>query len=485
MTDVNYLTRLVEELCKTPKETEWVEFKLNNADPEEIGEKISALANSAALCGKAHAYLIWGIDDNNHHIHGTSFSVAKFKMGNEEGENWLLRLLSPRIHFEFIELKINEKSIVLLKIQSASYHPVQFKGVEFIRVGSYTKKLKDYPEKERKLWQFFDQTSFESQVAAENLSGQEVLQLLDYPSYFSLLKLPLPETSANILDALEADTMISRGADGHWSILNQGAILFAKTLENFKTLKRKAVRVVFYKDNSRIETIREKEGTKGYACGFEGLIGYINDHLPSNEIIEQALRKNVPMYPELAIRELIANALIHQDFFISGTGPMIEIFIDRIEITNPGKPLIETSRLLDSPPRSRNEALAAFMRRIGVCEERGSGVDKVVSQTEFYQLPAPLFETIGDNTRVILFAHKSINKMDKDDRIRACYLHACLKHVTRENMTNTSLRERFGIEAKNSAIASRIIKETIAAGLIRLYDPETSRKFAKYVPFWA
>ena len=86
----------------------------------------------------------------------------------------------------------------------------------------------------------------------------------------------------------------------------------------------------------------------------------------------------VPVYPELAIRELVANALIHQDLSITGSGPMVEIFDDRIEITNPGVPLVETSRMLDSPPRSRNEGLASLMRRMGSCEERGSGVDKVV-----------------------------------------------------------------------------------------------------------
>lgn len=98
--------------------------------------------------------------------------------------------------------------------------------------------------------------------------------------------------------------------------------------------------------------------------------------------------------------------------------------------------------------------------------------------------PAPLFEVISDNTRVVLFAHKSLNKMDKDDRTRACYLHACLKYVTRNPMTNASLRERFGIDPKNSAIASRIIKETLEAGLIHPYEAEASRKHMKYVPFW-
>ena len=125
------------------------------------------------------------------------------------------------------------------------------------------------------------------------------------------------------------------------------------------------------------------------------------------------------------------------------------------------------------------------MRCIGVYEGRGSGVDKVVFQTEFYQLPAPLFETTDEHTRAVLFAHRELREMDKEDRIRACYLHACLKYVQRDFMTNTTLRERFGIEGRNSATASRIIKETLESGLVRPYDETSSRKFMRYVPFWA
>jgi len=185
------------------------------------------------------------------------------------------------------------------------------------------------------------------------------------------------------------------------------------------------------------------------------------------------------------VRELVANAIIHQDFFVSGAGPLIEIFDDRMEITNPGEPLIETARFLDTPPRSRNDTLASFMRRIGVCEERGSGIDKVVFETEFYQLPAPVFEVPGKNTRAILFAHRAFKDMSKEDRVHACYLHSCLKYVKRDNMTNSSLRKRFAIEAKNSSMVSRIIRDAMDCNRIKPFDQSASRKLMSYVPYWA
>jgi len=476
----------LQELARLGRETEWVEFKCNNANPEEIGEYVSALANAAALCGQPFAYLVWGVADDSHEIVGTNFDPHREKRGNECLENWLLRLLSPRLSIRFVTLEFKGKFVSLLEIPRAVHQPVQFQGVEYIRVSSYKKKLKDHPEKERLLWRSFETMPFERQVVAESLVASEVLDLMDYPSYFRLLQLPLPAERDGILARLTCDHMIAPASGGRWDVLNLGAILFASDLSRFRRLARKAVRVVEYDGEDRIRTKREYPGHKGYAAGFEGLIGFLKTILPENEVVGQALRKTVPMYPELAIRELAANVLIHQDFSMTGTGPIIEVFAKRLEMTNPGEPLVDTRRFLDTPPQSRNEALAAFLRRAGICEERGSGVDKVVFETEFYQLPAPLFEATEGHTRATLFAHKPFGEMDKADRIRACYLHSCLQHVKRQQMTNTSLRERFGIDESNRAQVSRVLRDTLAAGLIVLSNPDSeSRRHARYTPFWA
>lgn len=481
----DYLLSLVNELHALPRETEWVEFKLNDAEPQAIGEYISALANAAALAGKAFAYLAWGVRDEDHAVVGTGFDPRAARVGNEELESWLLRLLEPKIDFRFFQVTVEGQPVVLLEIARAAGHPVRFQGQEFIRVGSYKKKLKDFPEKERSLWRIFDRTPFEDGIASERASADDVLRLLDYPAYFDLLERPLPADRDGILAALADDRLIRRNDAGGWDITHLGAILFAKRLDAFHALRRKAVRVVQYRGTGRTETLKEQVGGKGYACGFEGLVGYINGLLPANEIIEQALRKSVPMFPELAVRELVANALIHQDLFVTGAGPMVEIFDDRIEITNPGEPLVDTQRFVDTPPKSRNESLASLMRRFRICEERGSGIDKVVFQVELFQLPAPLFEKPAGFTRTVLFAHKPLAEMDKADRVRACYLHACLRYVTRQLMTNTSVRERFGIAEKNASVASRLLNEAVEAGRIVVEDPEAGTRARSYLPFWA
>ena len=361
--------------------------------------------------------------------------------------------------------------------------PIAFRGVEYIRIGSYKKRLKDHPEKERALWALFSETSFEFNVAVARVSSDEVLRLIDYSSYFRLMNIPLPDNRSAILERLESERIIHQQASDRFDISNVGAILFAIDLREFDRLARKAPRVIIYSGENRIITSKEYIGVKGYAVGFEDLLNYINDQLPQNEHIESAFRREVRMYPAIAIRELVANALIHQDFNLTGTGPMIEIFSDRMEVSDPGLPLIDTLRFIDEPPRSRNETLAALMRRMNICEERGSGIDKVIFTVETFQLPAPDFRTTTNHTIAVLFSPREFSDMDRTDRIRACYQHACLWFVSGKHMTNATLRKRLNIDDKNYPMASRIIRDTIDAGLLK--QSGGSRKDARYVPFWA
>lgn len=484
--DTGLISGIVNEARSHSVELPWIEFKTNFYEPQTIGEYVSALSNTAALFNQPHGFLIWGVNDETHTIEGTSFDPWQTKQGNQGLDLWIATQLEPQVQFYFHEAVIEGKRVILLEITAAYATPVKFRGEDYIRIDSYKKKLRDFPDTERELWAALSGKPFESLSAGENLSGDMALRLLDYPSYFDMLSLELPTGKDKILERLMLDRMIMKNEAGLYNITNLGAILFAKRMSDFPSLERKAIRVIKYSGNGRTANVsKEQVGGKGYANGFEELVGYINGWLPENEIMGRALRKTVPMYPELAIRELVANAMIHQNFFIRGTGPLIEIFDNRMELTNPGTPLIEKERFVDHPPVSRNETLASFMRRVGICEERGSGFDKVVAQTENYQLPAPDIEIYNDHTKVVLYAHQSYAQMSRADRQRACYLHACLKRVNREYMTNASLRERFSVPAKSSSMISRLLNETCASGLIKVSEDSTSDKLRRYLPYWA
>jgi ATP-dependent DNA helicase RecG len=483
--DAAALPDLLDSLLLLPQEVEWVEFKHNNDAPDEIGEYISALSNAASLLGKEMAYIVWGVEDGTHRALGTSFQPRRQKVGGQELQNWLSIHLSPRLDFRFYEFDYHGRAIVLMEVPPCLHTPVRWKDTEFIRSGSYKKKLKDFPEKERALWLQLSRTPFEKGIAHRDATSKELLSLLDYAAYFELSGQSVPLNETLVIERLLAEKIIeARGRRFH--ITNLGAILFARRLSHFESLARKAVRVIIYNGTNRVRTIKEFVSDRGYAAGFESLVAYVNDQLPRSEVLGQALRHEQRAYPEVAVRELVANAIIHQDFAAVGDSPLVEIFNDRLEITNSGHPLISPLRFIDEPPQSRNEALASFMRRLSICEERGSGVDKVIAAIEMFQLPAPEFLLTQNHTKAILFAPRKLTGMDSKDKIRACYQHACLQYVSNLPMTNATLRERLGIAEKNYSMASRIISDTIREGLVKPFAPDnTSRKHARYVPFWA
>jgi predicted HTH transcriptional regulator len=172
---------------------------------------------------------------------------------------------------------------------------------------------------EDRLRAIFDEgkPDWHSEFAITGITPDGTVGLLDTQSYFDLMKLPYPATREAVLDRLERDRIIVRQDDAH-AITNFGALLFAKKLGEFQNLARKAPRVIVYEGTSKLKTRLEQTGGKGYAVGFEGLVDFVIAQTPANEVIETALRRQVRMFPDIAIRELVANALFHQDFRETG-----------------------------------------------------------------------------------------------------------------------------------------------------------------------
>lgn len=321
--------------------------------------------------------------------------------------------------------------------------------------------------------------------AKNDLSLQKALDYLNYNSYFELLKKSVPASNENIAHYLLEDNIIKKQDNGLYQITNLGAILFAKKLSDFKNIERKAIRMVQYEGNNRLEITREFTGEKGYAIGFYELVEILKIMIPSKEKFDGAIRTTYSKYPIIALREIIANALIHQDFSVVGAGPIVEIFETRIEVSNPGKPLVDVNRIIDNPPKSRNEKLASLMRRLKMCEELGSGWDRIAMSCELQQLPSPKIGVYEESTKVCIYSEMEFSNIPIEDKIWACYLHACLKYVSNEALTNSSLRERFGLKSTYSASISRLIKDTVSENLIKPIDPKTAPRYMKYIPFWA
>jgi len=476
---------LIEEILSSDTEKDTVEFKHNNENPETIGRLCSALSNRARIEQKDFAYVVWGIEDGTQNIVGTTFNPETKTKGNQVFIMWLSQMLMPSITFNFRKVNHSKGNLILLEIPAAHTTPVEFNKMAYIRIGSATPRLSDYPEHYQNLINNLRSYMWEKAIAKSFVTADDVLKLLEYTAYFKLTKQNLPDNKKGILERLEADNLIKKDVGGHWNITNLGAILFAENLDEFDTsLSRKGIRFVAYDGGNRAATVKQRvDGKKGYAKAFAGVVRYINDLLPVNEHIGSTRRESQLLFPEIAIRELIANALIHQDMTISGTGPLIELFTTRLEITNPGKSLVQTDRMIDLPPRSRNEALASLMRRMKMCEEQGTGLDKVIISVEINQLPPPKFQEMENAMRVVLFAPRSFAEMSIAERTRACYQHSIIKYLDGDKMKNASLCERFGIDKKNAAQASLVIKKALEIRVIKVADPEHPR--GGYEPIWA
>ena len=479
------LKKLLQKLLSQKRECEWIEFKEGDPGNETIGKCFSALSNSALLHDQPHGYLVFGIHNGDMEIVGTSFSLLK-KIGNEELKNWLATQLSPRIDFEAFEFSYDNKPMVIVELQAAYDIPVSFKGVEYVRVGSYNKKLKDHPEKERKIWMQRELKDFEQGLAKKNIPMTDIFQWIDYPKYFDLMGLSIPAGQEGVFEKLQEEGIINISSSGDIDITNLGAVLFAKKMRKFDRIGRKALRIIVYDGNDRSKTKKERETTEGYAAGFKEFERFVDGLLPEHEEIIEGLRREkkiLPHYRRQGANDQYAGA---PRFYYQGTGPMIEIFDDRIEFTNPGKSLVEALRFIDHIPISRNEKITDMMRRMRICEERGIGIDNVVKAVETFHLPPPRFIVEEKFFRAILYGPKPWKEMTQKDKTVACYQHCCLMYVLNRPMSNRSLRERFDIPPSGHSTVSRIISDTIKNGQIKKFSNEQkSNKMARYVPFWA
>jgi len=466
-------------------EKEWFEFKSNDATPSKLGQNISAIANIIALLGRPYGYVVWGVHDKNHTIIGTSFNPDSKKVKSDDLIHWISQRLKPSVEIRFYKGTVDGKPVVVLVIPATIHLPVNFENEAYIRVGSHTRKLSNFPEKEKRLWRVLDIRIFEEEIATERLQDQEILRMLDYESYFDMINRTIPQDHSVVLQILQSEQFIRQRDDHAWDILNLGFLAFARNLEDAPSLRRKPDRIVKYSGTSRWNQSQEHELKAGYASGFSKIMDCIRTFTPIDETFNGGIRKQELRFPEIPVREVIANALIHQDLTVRGAGPLIEIFEDRIEVVNPGRPLVDVKFFVSDPPKSRNEALAKLLHRFGICEERGIGWDRIVQEIELLQLPAPRIEVVSDNTRITLYAPKPLSTMSLSERVNAIYLHACLQYVNGTLVTNTSIRKRFGIEKKNSSKASRFLSEALTAGVIVQADSNLGRKFMKYIPYWA
>ena len=484
----NHLSDLeLEKIIEEHDESETMEYKSNFDNSEQIGEYISALGNSALMFHQSVAYFIWGVKDKTKEIIGTIFNPKQkvSKANQMPMKTFLETFLDPRINLFWEEHQIKDKRVVALIIDvSRVTKPISFKGKRYIRVGTSKKALSEFPEKERLIWESFESIKFESKIAKENVSFKEVQNLLDLKSYFELFNPLLSEEE--LIDRMIKDKLLKRSIDNSFDITNLAAYALAKNMNEFPALKNRTVRITQYQGKQKLDTaIFDVRGKMGIINSFNNIVANIMNRVPYKEDYTDGKRKDIPIFPRIAVRELVANELVHQDFTVEGMGPTIEIFSNRLVFTNPGSPLIPVERFLDVPPISRNNDLANLMEKFHIVESRGTGIDKVVNALENNGLPSLDIKVPTSTATVFtLNSAKSFKDMSITERTNSIYWNACLKYVEGEQISNKSIRDTFKLSSRDSSLVSKSVYNAVEAKKIKVYDPNAGRKFSKYIPFW-
>ena len=472
---------LGESLKPVPTELNALDWKLElSPNNDRLVEHLCALANLAG-----GGFLVFGIESTTAQPVGLPPDAIQAILGR------LTNLgrdgVEPPIALDHVVVAWQTQPLLVVHIPEQASKPVHRRGqtieATWVRSGGTTRKASRQEVGEMLMtsrtprWEQFR--------ASGVLTTAEILDQLDVAGICKLLGRPMPPTPAEVLRWLVDENMVQPDGD-HGYITNFGAMAAARDLRQLDSLDRKRVRLIRYRGLNKVETIDEIVGQKGYAIGFEGLISHLKRALPHSEVIREALRVEVSVFPEIALRELIANALIHQDFTMTGSGPMIEVFDDRIEFTSPGGllPGKSVDRLIGATPESRNEILAAAFRRYRICEERGTGFQKIVSAVELYGLPPVAFAAAANSFKVTLYAPRAFADMSPKERIEACYQHSVLKFLSSSAMTNRTLRERLKMNDKQRNQVTNLIADAVKAGRIKRSDPEAGKKFAEYVPYW-
>ncbi|MBQ5776599.1 MAG: putative DNA binding domain-containing protein [Bacteroidaceae bacterium] len=475
----NAINILKESLYPVPSELNELDWKSGlSCKTERLAQHISAFANN-----KGGGMLVYGVNDD-----GTIFSPTQEemdqiirKLGNIAKNN-----LSYAISIDHTIIEFEGESLLFVYIPEQKERPVHLKGKDVYE--SYCRSAKQTVKMSRQ--QVHNHiaesqgVSFENRIVKSELTVDEVLSLLNYSKLFELLDKNLPSSTDSIINKLLEYGCCERNGK-HYEITNLGALLFANNFSDFPQLKGREVIVRKYQGTNNRNQLFEQHVQYGYAIGFAGLIDFIMSNVIDDENIE-VTREYKFKYPKVAIREFVANAIVHQDFSVIGIPICVEIFTNRLVITNPGVPLNDVNRLIDLPPHSRNERLAETMFLLNMCERRGSGVDRAIEAIEKMQLPAVKISKNEDSTRVTLYPKKNLSEMTKGEKIDACYQHACLMNEDDKAINNKSVRERFGLDKNKSADASRIIADTLEQNLIKFANADvTSRKFATYKPYYA
>jgi len=404
------LRELLNELRALPKENEWVEFKKDYYEPDLIGEYISALSNSACLHSRDKGYLVFGIEDETHSVKGTVFKPKIKKVRGEELENWLSRQLSPRIDFTIYEFLYGSEHIALFEIDATAATPVKFKGVAYIRVGSLKKRLSEYPEKERKIWNKLQVIDWSSQViesaSFDDLDPDAILKARDE------YKRKAPQHSDDVDNWDDVTFLNKAGVTKNGKITNTSIILLGRPESSHHISPAVAEVTWILKDENR----NSKGGLHfgpPLILNVERILGRIRNlnfkYLPDARLFPVEFNQ----YDTWVIREALHNCIAHQDYGMHGRIIIIEtpdqLIFENLGSFLPGS-VEEVIRRNAPPDVYRNWFLAQAMDKLNMIEKFGGGIYKMYTTQKKRYFPLPDYDLSNPDKVVVKIPGKLMDE---------------------------------------------------------------------------
>jgi len=471
---------LEKSLSPLPQELNELDWKLSTCKAERMIKHISAFANYPG-----GGYLIFGIEDGGV-VKG--LTPKESELYSSQIANWSRDLTKPEVRTQIFSFVFKGKALLGVFIEEAFDKPVHKKNGtledSYLRAGGQSRQMTR--EEIRQSMMSSRHHRFEELPATLPMDFLENWKdKFDFSEFLKRTRFESKEED-RLIEHLFAHKLVAR-INQKYMPTNLAVLTCAKNLVQFPSYERYAVRITEYVDATKMQAKRDQTIQSGISLSLDLIVKQVVDSLPHSEIIQNATKLRTSVIPPVAIRELVINSIMHRDFSKTNSFITIEIFSDRIEITNPGGllPDISVDRLIDHPSVCRNEVLSDFLRKLGLAEERGSGVDNAVSAIELWGLPPVIFENQNDYFKAIILLPRNYNDMSKEERVTAAYQHACLNKLTNKRTTNKSLRERFKFSSKEISKIGRLINDAIESERIKLVNPSASKRDFHYLPYWA
>lgn len=398
------LNFLVKGLLEYSAEQTWFEFKKGNDEPERIGKYISALANCACAANQPNGYLIWGIDDTNHQVCGTTVNPDTAKAGNQSLRLWLHGLLRPEISFEFYPCLIEGKRVVVLEIEAAYRQPIAFKGMAYGRIGEALQPLDKLPEIAAQIYR----------TVGKDWSAEVLLEASRKDLDDEAVKVARERYSdkhkddAFFQEIADWDdmTFLNKAKLAIDGKLTRAAIILLGKPESTHFLKESVAKITWNLLDADNNSIDYKHFGPPFLLAVSKVYAKVRNltlrTIPPGTLFPMEINQ----YDEWVFREALHNCIAHQNYDLCRSIVVSEC-PDRVVFANAGNFLpgtIENALRENRRPRFYpNKQLTEAMAELKMIDTIGSGIRRMFMTQKRRFMPLPEYQIEKDMVMATLF----------------------------------------------------------------------------------